>query len=211
MTIATTRLLSLRLRQLLQLRRIVPALLLLCAAVPAARAQHNGDFGLTYTQERAKFANAYCQCFPLRGATADISYAFYKGVGIAASAQGLAVSNLRGSIDIHQITFLAGPRYTWNLGRIDPVRDDRRLGIFVQGQIGYTFATQGLFPVAGGVTDHASALTYQGGGGLNYNIYHRFDVRLFEGEYVRTQLPNGGNNQQNTLRLASGISFHIGR
>ena len=46
---------------------------------------------------------------------------------------------------------------------------------------------------------------------MNYNIYHRFDLRLIEADYVRTQLPNGGNNQQNTLRLASGINFHLGR
>ena len=187
-------------------------LVLAAAAIaPAARAQHNGDFGMTYTQERAKFAGNYCECFTLRGATLDLGYAFFHGFGIAGSGQGVAATNLRGTIDIHQITFLVGPRYTFNLGRLDPVRDDRRGGIFIDAKVGYTFATAGLYPVPGGVTDHASALTYQGGGGINLNIYHRFDLRLIEADYVRTQLPNGGNNQQNTLRLATGLNFHIGR
>ena len=126
-------------------RYCATAITLLCMVAlgrPAA-AQHSGDFGLTYTQERSKFAGNYCQCFTLRGATADFSTALFHGVGPVVSAQGLAVSNLQGSIDIHQITFMVGPRYTYNIGRIDPVLDNRRAGIFIEGKVGYTFATAG--------------------------------------------------------------------
>lgn len=183
---------------------------LLCAS-RAAQAQHNGDFGMTYTQERSKFSNSDCGCFELRGATMDISYSLWNGFGAAASAEGVAATNLRGSIDIHQVAFLGGLRYTHNTGRIDPVLENRRFGWFVDGMVGITHATSGLYPVDGKLTDHASALTYRGGGGFNLNIFHRFDLRLLEVDLVRTNLPNGGNNQQNTLRMASGVNFHIGR
>lgn len=190
---------------------VCAALLLTFAGAMGARAQHNGDFGLTYTQERSKFSNSACGCFYMRGATADLSYGLWKGWGPAVSATGVAATNLRGSIDIHQIALLGGLRYTYNKGRIDPVADSRRYGLFVEGKIGYTFATSGLFPAGNTLDDHASALTYQGGGGVNFTVYHRFDLRLLEVDAVRTQLPNGGNNQQNTLRLATGINFHLGR
>ena len=142
----------------------LPLLLMAIFAGSCAHAQHNGDFGLTYTQERTKYAGTPCGCFYLRGATADLSYAFYRGIGIAGSASGVAATNLKGSIDIQQIAFLFGPRYTFNLGRIDPVRDDRRLGVFVEGKVGYTFAISGLYPVNNVIANHAAALTYQGGG-----------------------------------------------
>ena len=177
----------------------------------AASAQHSGDFALTYTQEKAKFSGNYCQCFTMRGATADFAYSFWHGIGVSTSGQGLAVSNLNGNIDIHQITFMVGPRYTYNVGRIDPVVDTRRGGIFIDGKVGYTFATAGLYPVNGTLTDHASGLTYQVGGGINLNLYHRFELRLIEVDAVRTQLPNGANNQQDSLRMAAGVNVHLGR
>ena len=199
-----------------QLSRSFFALALLATLVApfatlSAHAQRAGDFALTYTQSRSKFSGAPEEYFYLRGATAELAYNVWKNVGIGGSASGVAATNLRGSIDIEQLAFLVGPRYTWNVGRIDPVVDTRRGGIFVEGKVGYTFAFSGLYPVGNTLADHASALTYQAGGGLNLNIYHRFDLRLIEADYVRTQLPNGGNNQQNTLRLATGINFHLGR
>ncbi len=80
----------------------------------------------------------------------------------------------------------------------------------MEAKVGYTFATSGLYPVNGIVMPTASSLTYQGGAGLNFHIYHRFDLRLIEADYVITKLPNGSTNQQNTLRLASGLNFHFG-
>lgn len=201
-------------RLLMCVRRAVLVLLMaaVCAAcVPAARAQRSGDFGLTYTQERSKFVgSSSSDFFYIRGASADISFDLVKGLGISATGTGLAGNDVKGSIDIQQITFLVGPRYTYNLGHITPTAWGRKGGIFAEGKVGYTFATAGVYPLNGVITNHASALTYSGGGGVNLHIYHRFDLRLIEADLVRTQLPNGGSNVQNTLRLASGINFHIG-
>jgi hypothetical protein len=179
-----------------------------------ARAQRSGDFGMTYTQERSNFVAAAGAGAPgffyLRGATVDLGFSLWKGLGVAGSGIGLAGTNLNGNVDIHHVQFLIGPRYTYNLGHITPTAWNRKGGIFVEGKVGYTFATAGQYPVNGVLEDHASALTYLGGGGINLHIYHRFDLRLIEADYVRTQLPNGSDNVQNTLRLASGINFHIG-
>jgi hypothetical protein len=177
----------------------------------ASAQQVPADLGLTYLQERTKFVgsgtNVY---FMLRGAKVDFGYDFAKGLGLVISGTGLSTVNLRGALDVEQISFMAGPRYTWNWGHITPTAINRKGGVFVEGKVGYVIATSGAYPVNGTVLDHASSLTYLGGAGVNVHLYERLDLRPVEVEYVRNQLPNGGTNVQNSLRLASGINFHFG-
>ncbi len=178
---------------------------------PAAHAQRPIDLGFVYSQERSKFVGTSSNdFFRLRGATIDVGVGVAHGFGVAFAANGLSATNLRQSIDIHQGAFLVGPRYTFNQGHITPTIWGRRLGIFVDGKVGYTIAASGLFPISGNaLTNHASALTYTGGGGMNFNVYHRVDLRI-QGDYVQTHLPNGGTNQQNNLRFSGGLNFHFG-
>jgi len=188
------------------------ALLLLALALTAtAHAQHPQDISLTFTQSRSNFVAATgspTQYFYLRGAAADYNYTLWNGIGISAAAVGLTGENFDKHTDIHQISFLGGPRYTWNLGHILPYEWGRKGGIFGQGQVGYTFATSGQYPVAGVQANTATALTYAAGGGINLTVYHHFDLRLIEADFVHSQLPNGFNNSQSTVRLAIGINFH---
>jgi hypothetical protein len=177
----------------------------------ASAQQVPADLGFSFIQERTKFVgsgtNPY---FMMRGARVDFGYSLYKGVGLAVTGTGLATVNLRGGLDVEEINFLAGPRYTWNWGHITPTATNRKGGAFVEGKIGYVLATSGAFPVNGTIMDHASALTYMGGGGVNVHVYDRFDLRAIELDYVRSQLPNGGTNVQNSIRLGAGINFHFG-
>jgi hypothetical protein len=191
----------------------LPAALAVCAGVllPVARAQRPIDLGFTYTQERSKFVGTSdTDFFRLRGATIDVGVGVAHKLGIAFAANGLAATNLRQSIDIHQASFLAGPRFTYNYGHITPSAWGRTVGTFIDAKVGYTFATSGLFPISGNaLTNHAAALTYTGGGGVNFNVYHRMDLRI-QADYVQTHLPNGGTNQQNNLRFSGGLNFHFG-
>lgn len=180
-------------------------------AAPAAHAQRSGDFSMTYIQDAERFVgtqpNTY---FYLRGAKTEIAYSFWKGLGFVAGGSGEAGTNLRSNIDIHQITFFVGPRYTWNIGHISPTTWNRKGAIFVDGKFGHTFATAGQYPVNGVLTSNASAMDLEAGGGVNFHIYHRFDLRLIEADAIRTKLPNGVTNVQNSFRIATGINFHIG-
>ena len=192
---------------------LVVAMLWLTVAGERARAEDAvpADLGFSYLQERTKFVgsgtNPY---FMLRGAKVDFAYEFTHRLGLAVSATGLSTVNLRGSLDVEQISLMAGPRYTWNLGHITPTAINRKGGLYVEGKAGYVIATSGAYPVNGLILDHASALTYMGGAGFNLHAYDRLDLRVIELEYVRNQLPNGGTNVQNSLRLGAGINFHFG-
>jgi len=180
-------------------------------APPRAHAQASGDFSMMFVQDAARFVgnqpNTY---FYLRGATTEIAYAPWKGVGFVAGGSGTAGTNLRGAVDIHTVTFFVGPRYTYNIGHISPTAWNRKGSIFVQGKFGYAFATSGQYPVKGVLTSNASSLDLEGGGGVNLHIYHRFDLRVVEVDLVHTRFPNGAENVQNSFRVATGINFHIG-
>ena len=187
----------------------------LCASLAGRGAQALATvpayLGFSYVQERTKFVgsgtNPY---FMMRGAKADFAYEFTHRLGLVVSGTGLSTVNLRGSLDVEQISLMAGPRYTWNWGHITPTAINRKGGVYVEGKAGYVIAISGAYPVNGVVMDHASALTYLGGAGVNLHLYDRFDLRPVELEYVRDQLPNGGTNVQNSLRLGAGINFHFG-
>jgi len=176
-----------------------------------ARAQNPQDIGLTFTQSRSNFVTAPgsgTKYFYMRGAAADYTYTFWHGLGAGATAIGLTAQNLGGHVDIHQVSILGGPRYTWNVGHISPTEWGRRGSIFGEGKVGYTFATSGQYVANGVLSNSATALTYMGGGGINLTVYHHFDLRLIEADFIHTQLPNGFNNSQSTVRLAIGINFH---
>ena len=178
---------------------------------PRAHAQASGDFSMMFVQDAARFVgNQPDTYFYLRGASTEIAYAPWKGLGFVAGGSGNAGTNLRGAVDIHTVTFFVGPRYTYNIGHISPTAWNRKGSLFVQGKFGYAFATSGQYPVKGVLTGNASSLDLEAGGGVNLHIYHRFDLRLVECDLVHTSLPNGADNVQNSVRFATGINFHIG-
>ena len=176
-----------------------------------AHAQASGDFSMMYVEDAARFVgNQPNTFFYLRGASAEIAYAPWKSIGFVAGGTGNAGTNLRSVVDIHTITFFVGPRYTYNIGHISPTAWNRKGSVYVQGKVGYAFATSGQYPVKGVLTSNASSLDLEAGGGVNLHIYHRFDFRVVEVDIVHTRLPDGADNVQNSLRVATGINFHIG-
>jgi hypothetical protein len=195
------------------LRRVAAALLLLlpfAAFLPSAHAQTPMDLGMTYTQQRSKFVGGSASDnFYMRGATVDFAYTPFHGIGPVVSLNGMAVTNLRTEIDIHQASFLGGGRYTYSFGHISPTVWSRRASIFAEGLVGITRASDGYYPKGDTLSSTASGYTYAFGGGVNYNIYHRFELRVMS-HYFTTELPNGGTNQQRNIQVSAGVNWHFG-
>ncbi len=168
------------------------------------------DLGMTYTQQRSKFVGSSpSDFFYLRGATVDFAYTPFHGFGPVVSLNGLSVTNLRTEIDIHQASFLGGGRYTFSLGHISPTIWSRKGSIFGEGLVGLTRATDGYFPSDETIVSNASNFSYSLGGGINYNIYHRFELRVMS-HYFVSNLPNGGTNQQKNIQVSAGVNWHFG-
>ena len=197
------------------LRQLAAALLLALPAlafVPHAHAQANApsDLGMTFTQQRSKFVGASADdFFYLRGASVDYAVSMFHGIGPVVSLNGLSVTNVRQQIDIHQASFLGGGRYTFSLGHITPTIWNRKGSIFAEGLIGDSIATAGFFPSGNKLVSNSSGFTYALGGGINYKLYHRFELRLMS-HYFVTELPNGGTNQQRNIQVSVGVNWHLG-
>ena len=201
------------------LRRIATAVLLLlpfAGFLPTAHAQTPYDLGMTYTQQRTKFVGAAStDNFYMRGATVDLAYSAFHGIGPVVALNGMAVTNLRTEIDIHQVSYLFGGRYSYSFGHISPTVWSRRASLFGEGLFGITHATDGLYPTGplgpktNTLTSTATGFTYSLGGGVNYNLYHRFELRAMA-HYFVTELPNGGTNQQRDIQVSAGVNWHFG-
>ncbi len=174
------------------------------------------DLGLTYTQQRTKFVGASSKdFFYMRGATVDFADSIFHGVGPAVSLNGMAVTNLRSrSTSTRPASSSAAVTPTTSATSPPPS------GAAVPASSGkassaYTHASDGLFPTGplgpatNTLTHTATGFTYSLGGGVNYNIYHRFELRAMA-HYFVTDLHNGGTNQQRDIQVSAGVNWHFG-
>jgi hypothetical protein len=161
------------------------------------------DLAITYSTEHAQLAPGTCGCFWLQGGAADIAFTLWKGFGIAAGVSGETISNYAPGVDFSKVSYVGGPRYTHTFRKRTP-----RLQLFGEGLFGAAHAFSGAFPSATATNATANSFALQTGGGLNLFFLRSLSVRLFQVDYVRTQLPNGYDNTQNDLRLAFGLSYH---
>jgi hypothetical protein len=166
------------------------------------------DVAVTYAAERAQIAPGTCGCFWLQGGGADAALTLWKGFGASASITGAHASNYYSGVDVNKITYMFGPRYTFAGWSLRP--RDRRLEIFGEALFGGVHAFSGAFPSSTGFTSSANSFALQAGGGINLALYRKIGLRLFQADYVRTDLPNSYSKSQNDLRLAVGVNYRFG-
>ncbi len=164
------------------------------------------DLGVTFAGERSKPDPSLC-CFWLKGGGLDVAATFWRGFGIAASVTGDHSADYLPSTDENRISWVVGPRYTFQAWkRHARAEDQRRLQLFGQGLVGVAYGFNTRF--SNGATS-ASELAVQAGGGLNFYLTKRFGIRPIDIEFVRTQIGTTGFSTQNDLRLATGLTWHF--
>jgi hypothetical protein len=147
----------------------------------------------------------------MQGGGADASATLWKRLGIAASLTGDHVANVTSGVDVNKISYMGGPRYTYTaLANHTGAVPTPHYQIFGQGLFGGTHGFNGLYPTSTSPTSSANAFALEAGGGFNYYFTRNWGLRVFEIDYVRTQLPNHAANVQNDLHLSFGITYHIG-
>lgn len=167
------------------------------------------DLSVTYASEKTEIAPGSC-CFWMQGGGVDAAVTLWKGFGVAAAFTGDRASNFAPGVDLNKIAFLGGPRFTytaWN-GHTRAAAPPH-YQIFGQGLFGGVHGFNGVYPGTTSTTSTANAFTIQAGGGFNYFFTKNLGLRVFEVDYVRTQLLNGASNSQNDLRLAFGLTYHF--
>lgn len=169
------------------------------------------DVTVTYVAERSKIASIDCGCFWLQGGSAEGSVAIYHGLGATANFSGEHSGDIIPGVDLNKFSFMAGPRYTYGIGRWTRhlLGEKHRTSLFGEALFGVAHGFDSVFPSPSGTTTSANSFSMQIGGGLNIALTNRIGLRLFELDYVRTNLPNNVTNIQNDLRLAFGVSYYL--
>lgn len=170
------------------------------------------DLAVTYVAERANLTSQNCGCFWLQGGSVDAAVTLSHGFGIAANLTGEHASNIGPGVDLSKLSVMAGPRYTVSTSRYTAhLLKKQSSRVFAEALFGGVHAFDGIFPGSTGTTASAGSFSMQVGGGLDVGLGKGFGLRALEVDYVRNQLPNAGSNSQNDLRLAFGISYHLGK
>ena len=184
---------------------------------PVAKAQEAAqplsiDLGATYSTERGKIAMIDCGCLWKRGGSVDAAITLSNGVGVAVVLTGDRNGNFGSGLSLSEVSLMAGLRYTLQAHRwTDRFLGSRhRTSFFGEGLVGFAHGFDSTFPNSNsGLVSSANATSVQLGGGMNIGLTKGFSARAIEVDFVRTTLPNGGNNIQNNLHLSFGITYHI--
>lgn len=157
------------------------------------------DLGFLYSTERAKLTTG--DNFWLQGGSGEVAFPVYRSLGVAMNLTGAHADNLgTDKVSFSKVAFTAGPRYTLGL---------HRYRIFAEALFGGVHGFDAVFPSASGAQKSANAFALQAGGGVDVDWKKHLAIRLIEVDYVRTSLPNGSDNVQNSLKLATGVVWRI--
>jgi len=174
---------------------------------PSAKSPHREvDLAVTYTEQYSNLVSA--PTFWHSGGSIELSAQIHQGFGLAANIAGTQSGNAAGSgVGLSLVTATFGPRYTFYhpLG----VDGKRSLAIFGQGLLGEACGFNSYFPTTSGAITSANSLALQVGGGVDLGLKRTLGLRVFQADWVRTQLANGTTNVQNTLRLGAGVVWRI--
>jgi hypothetical protein len=141
--------------------------------------------------------------FLLQGGGVQIEGRVTPNFGVVADVDGghiAAISTTGVGLDLVTATF--GPRLTWS-----PARG--RYALYGQALAGDGFGFNSVFPANGGVTSTSYNLAVKAGGGMNLALTPRVAVRLFEADWLRTELPNTGSSVQNNFQIGAGVVLRL--
>jgi outer membrane immunogenic protein len=194
-------------RKLISVKTLTLLLVLgVSTMVPRRAVAQNGsrvDVGVDYNYVHSNLPAGGCGCFALNGGSGWIGLNLSHSIGVVGEIASQHTSNISGSgSDLTLTSFLAGPRYRRTVAR--------RLSPFVQLLIGGAHAGGTLAPGSSGIAGSSSAFAMITGGGLDIGLTRRIALRAFEADYYLTRFENGGNDHQNNLRIAVGVTLRFG-
>jgi hypothetical protein len=140
--------------------------------------------------------------FWMEGGTAQAQFKLDRNWGEVVEVSGLHTGNMSSSgVGLNLINFLVGPRYTW----LPRQAHKYKYQFFAQGLVGGSHGSNSIFPALPTYNTSASGFSTQVGGGVNFKLSPRVWLRLPEIDWLYTTLPNGANNEQNSLKLGFGV------
>ncbi len=136
----------------------------------------------------------------MQGGSIQVEGQFWRGLGMEADISGFHAQNANNTgVGLDMVTATFGPRYRWSPAH-------HRYSFFGHALLGEANGFNSIFPGTAAASASANSLALQLGGGLDLPVKHRLLLRVFQADWLRTQLPNADTDVQNNIRLAAGPS-----
>ena len=179
----------------------------------------HATLAVTYTGESSKQASRTDSGFWLNGGGLDGALTFNHGVGLAANLSVVHGESFNNGSSIGKTTIAFGPRYTkdttdwvrkgnW-MKKEDWFKKAPRSQVYLEALFGIAHGFGGGFPENETIAASANSIAVQLGAGIDVMLSRHFGARLFELDYIHTELPNGAANSQDDLRLSVGVTYHF--
>ena len=160
------------------------------------------DLAVTFVGQRSLKANSG-ENFWSQGGAIELGIDAWRGWGIAADVTGTTTNSIGSSgVPLSLVSATFGPRYRWHAGH--------HVSVYGQGLLGEANGFRSVFPSTSGADTSTNSLAVQVGGGLDLKLSRHIAMRVLDAGWLRTQLPNGTNGQQNSLRLGAGLVIRSG-
>ena len=193
----------------------IPATRLHAQVVPQGRdfSLPRAEVSLAYSATEANAPPGQCGCFFMNGASVEGNFRLkraYTAVADVTYAHTGGIHDTGNSLSLLMAT--GGVRLNFRFGH---QRDDGwdtyyKVKPFVQGLVGVAHGFDGSFPQSSGfINPSASSFALLGGIGLDIKWRRHLSFRAIQADYGYTRLPNLAGNDQNLLRISSGITIHL--
>ena len=153
----------------------------------------------------------------LNGGGGDVTVFFLNHFGVRADLQGYnstnqcpaASSGLTNCVNSNLFTYMFGPVAKYRFHRFEPFADALFGGAHSNFYKSACTANTVLYE---GTNADTTAFSMAFGGGVDFEATHRFSLRLFDADYVRTGFGNNfilGNSAQSNFRVQTGVQFRF--
>jgi outer membrane immunogenic protein len=187
-------------------------------AAPSVHGQVTTPAGRDFALPRAEVSLAYsptevnappgqCGCFFMNGVSVEGNFRTYRGFTTVVDVTGTHTGQIHNTGQpFSMLMFTAGTRLNYKIGgeRFYYFKP------FVQGLVGAAHGFDSAFPdKAGFIQPTANSFALLVGIGIDYKYRRRLSFRVIQADYGYTRLPNAAGNDQNLLRISSGITVHL--
>ena len=171
------------------------------------------EVSLAYSPTEANAPPGYCNCFFMNGLSAEGNFRTYRAYTTVVDVTATHTGQIQNTGQpFSMLMFTGGMRLNFRFGQQRQDGYDRyyRYKPFVQGLAGLAHGFDSAFPdKAGFIQPTANSFALLVGVGLDIKYRRHLSFRAIQADYGYTRLPNLAGNDQNLLRISTGITIHL--
>jgi outer membrane immunogenic protein len=172
------------------------------------------EVSFAYSPTEVNSPPGQCGCFFMNGVSAEGNFRTYRAYTTVVDVTATHVGNIHNTGEpFSMLMVTGGMRINFRMGhqRTDGWDTYHRVKPFAQGLVGFAHGFDGAFPnkSTGFIEPSASSVAVLVGIGLDVKYRKHLSFRAIQADYGYTRLPNLSGNDQNLLRISSGITIHL--